>query len=222
MLMNTGISVQPELLENLSYDDFLKMKNTLNEPTGNFFYDSWQIKDEYKNTVWDKLLKMLPDRIGEARLIILESETCYTKHCDIDDRYHLNLHGDCAYLLDLEKNHMHQTVRDYQWYQMDTGVLHSAASFGEHKRIQLVVRKLLEPATLCNPVLINIRVAGENPRYQFDNTLSSWLNRANKKKIINNFKILENESGVSFNIETNYVKKLKTVLPQEFILEEII
>ena len=30
-------------------------KNVLNKPTGNFFYDPWEIVPEYKDTVLDEL-----------------------------------------------------------------------------------------------------------------------------------------------------------------------
>ena len=221
MLKNTGISVDTALIEELSYEDFINVKTSINQPTGNFFYDLWEIKEEYKDTVWEKLLDTLPKQIGEARVIILESEKCYTKHSDIDDRYHLNLHGDCAFLLDLENQYMYETKQDNQWYEMDAGVLHSAASFGEHKRIQLVVRKLLKYTTLGDPVLINIDIAGPNPRYRFDNTLSSWLNKAHKKQIINDFKVLNNQSTVSFFIEKDFVSELKRITPNQFTVQEI-
>ena len=32
----------------------------LNEPTGDFFYDSWKIKDIYKDTLWKEILDTLP------------------------------------------------------------------------------------------------------------------------------------------------------------------
>ena len=35
-------------------------KNTLNKPTGDFFYDPWEVLPEYKGTAIEDLLKQLP------------------------------------------------------------------------------------------------------------------------------------------------------------------
>ena len=64
------------------------MKTTINCPTGNFFYDAWKLKEEFKGTVWETLYNSLPVAKGEARIIILDPAHCYQTHADIDDRYH--------------------------------------------------------------------------------------------------------------------------------------
>jgi hypothetical protein len=69
----------------------VESKLTINQPTGNFFYDPWDIKEEFKGTVWETLLNTLPLDIGEARIIVLGNGTTYMSHTDIDDRYHLSL-----------------------------------------------------------------------------------------------------------------------------------
>ena len=60
----------------------------LNEPTNDFFYDPWKIKDNYKNTPFETVLSVLPNH-GEARIIKLTEGECYLAHADIDDRYHM-------------------------------------------------------------------------------------------------------------------------------------
>jgi len=216
MIERTQHCVPKDLINRLEFNQFFQMKTSLNAPTGDFFYDPWEIKNEYKNTVWEDILKTLGNNIGQARIIILETEKCYTKHSDIDDRYHLNLHGDEGYLIDLESQKMYHLENDGVWYYMDAGILHTAASFGQQDRVQLVVRKLLSRSSLKQPHFIEIELGGKNPRYVFDNTLSSWLNKANKNSHINNFAVTD--KGCSFEIEANQLSDLKKLIPKEFQL----
>ena len=116
----------------------------LNAPTGDFFYDPWKIKDEYKNTYWDDVLQTLDFEIGEARIIKLSVGECYLQHADIDDRYHLNITGDNSILINLENYEIFKIFKDGIWYEMDAGIIHSAVNFGQEDRYQLVVRKLLK------------------------------------------------------------------------------
>jgi hypothetical protein len=192
-------------------------KHDLTQQTGDFFYDPCELKQEYKDTVWEEIWCSLPGDTGQARIIVLESPSCYTQHADIDDRYHLNLFGDESYLIDLENTQMYKLVQDSIWYEMDAGRLHSAINIGEHMRMQLVVRKLLKQNVLTNPTEVTISAAGNNPRYHFDNKLSPWLNRANKRGIINSF---QRDGGtVYFNIEHNCIFELQNIMPKEFIFE---
>lgn len=214
MLKETPYRVSIDLLDKIDKQYLSNFRESINEPTGNFFYDPWKIKEEYRDTIWETLLAALPGDIGEARIITLESETCYTKHSDIDDRYHLNLHGDEGYLIDLENLDMYHLQKDGIWYDMDAGVLHTAASFGEQKRMQLVVRKLLTRGNLKDPVEVSILPGGENPRYTFDNVLSPWLNYANKSGKINNFR--GNNGNVKFDIDREFLDELSLIMPSEF------
>lgn len=217
MLTETGISIPEEWLveaqKSLMDIDF---KLCLNKPTQDFFYDPWIIKDEYKDTIWDKILSVLPNDIGEARLIKLGPACSYHSHADMDDRYHLNIMGKHSYLLDLTNNIMHPIVTDCKWYSMNAGLVHTAANFSNTDRVQLVVRKLLLKNVLKNPVYITIMVK-ENVnsyRFQFDNTISPWLNIANKNGIVNNF--VYKDEYVSFNIERDYLEELQLLLPDIF------
>ena len=194
-----------------------KGKHDLTTPTGDFFYDPWELKDEYTGTVWETIWKSLPIDTGQARIIVMESPSCYTQHADIDDRYHLNLSGDEDYLIDLQNKEMHKLEKDGVWYEMDAGRLHTAISIGEHTRMQLVVRKLLTRNVLSNPVTVSIAAGGSNPRYNFDNAMSVWLNSASKNKIITNFK--QTETAVYFDIEKDSLEELKFIIPKEFKFE---
>jgi len=99
------------------------MKTSINQPTGNFFYDPWILKEEYKGTVWETLYNSLPVSKGESRIIILDPGQCYQIHADIDDRYHLNILGDNSYLINLVQETMHPLTQDGIWYDMDASFL---------------------------------------------------------------------------------------------------
>lgn len=186
---------------------------TLNNPTGDFFYDKWTVKDEYSGTPVAGLLDKLPF-CGEARIIRQESGTCYYAHSDIDDRYHVNITGDCAALIDIDSNVNYFLEPDGKVYLMDAGKTHSAANFGEHTRFQLVIRQLLRKNSLLDAEKVLITPGGENPRFAFDKHLSPWLNWANKKGIISNFK--QTSRGVAFEVERYYMDELKSITPTEF------
>lgn len=129
------IDVSPSEIEEELYklprDDF---RFTLNRPSGNFLYDPWIIKDGYRNSIWARLLSILPSDIGEARVIILDNGQCYQSHGDIDNRYHLNLTGSHSYAINLETNTIFEMINDGYWYNFDAGLRHSAANFGRDFR----------------------------------------------------------------------------------------
>jgi hypothetical protein len=194
-----------------------EMKTTINKPTGDFFYDPWVLKDEYKGTVWETLYNSLPVSKGEARIIILDPGQCYQVHADIDDRYHLNILGDNSYLIDLVRDIMHPLSQDGIWYDMDASFLHTATNFGRKARVQLVVRKLLKKNKLSNPVEVSLATSMENAnhaRFLFDNTMSPWFNEANKLGFINNF--TQGTVSINFNIEQDKLESFKRILPKEF------
>lgn len=218
MLTPTNYTTNPNLFQEACHHlPTGGMKTTINKPTGNFFYDPWVLKDEYKGTVWETLYDSLPVTKGEARIIILDPNQCYQIHADIDDRYHLNILGDNSYLIDLVRETMYPLSQDGVWYDMDASFLHTATNFGRRARVQLVVRKLLKNNKLNNPVEVSLATSMENTghaRFLFDNTLSPWFNEANKLGFINNFS--HSPVGVKFNIENNKLDSLKHVLPTEF------
>jgi len=219
MLVKTTITVPSDLIviaENMSFG---VMKTTLNEPTGNFFYEPWTIKQEFVGSVWEKLIAPLGSNIGEARVIVLDSPSGYTQHADIDDRYHLNITGDSSYLLDIDDLKMYPLINDNIWYEMDAGKLHSAIAIGKKYRIQLVVRKLLTHSVLVDPIKIKLTQLNNESRYDFDNTVSSWLNRAVKRNILDNFRI--EDKSVLFAVENNYIDELISIVPASIKMDII-
>jgi len=203
-----------EAKEELPTVDF---KLALNQPTGDFFYEPWEIKTEFQGTVWDDILQSLGQNIGEARLIKLEPGTCYHSHSDIDNRWHLTIEAKQAYLVDITSKKIYTCVDDGVWYDMNAGTLHSATNFGNTDRVQLVVRQLLPKNELEESVNVIVTLKQYRPdfRYIFDNTLSPWLNfQANNAKILTNFK---NENNiVSFDIDPKAIDNLKALLDPIF------
>jgi hypothetical protein len=220
MLSKTNYSVDVSLLQEPCFRSANEeMRTTINRPTGDFFYDPWILKDEYKGTAWETLYNSLPVSKGEARIIILKSNQCYQIHADIDDRYHLNILGEECYLIDLVREQMFPLKQDGIWYNMDAGFLHTATNFGRRARTQLVVRHLLRKNNLVEPIEVAVSTTisnADDARFIFDNTLSPWLNEANKLGFINNFSY--SQVGVKFNIEKNKLDSLKHILSPEFVL----
>lgn len=189
---------------------------TINEPTGNFFYDPWKIKSEFKDTVWNDILETLPVFHGEARIISLEPGSCYQLHADLDDRYHLNIQGEKCFLIDVETQKLFSLDDDNHWYEMNAGQLHTAANLGRITRIQLVVRKLLQKNNLKNPINIQIINQAENKddgRFMFDQNISPWLNSSIKKSIVDNIKA--NPDVVEFDIEKDQIAELQRLISPE-------
>lgn len=218
MLTNTNYTVDPKLLqEACSQLPEQGMKTTINQPTGNFFYDPWILKAEFVGTIWETLYNSLPVNKGEARIIILDPARCYQRHADIDDRYHLNILGEECYLIDLVREQMFPLNQDGIWYNMDAGVLHTATNFGRRARVQLVVRQLLKQNKLTDPVDIALSTTISNTddaRFIFDNTMSTWFNEANKLGFINGFE--HSAITIKFNIEQDKLESFKRILPEEF------
>lgn len=198
--------------------DFERSKITINQPTGDFFYDPWKIKPEFENSIYKTVLDSLKVDIGESRFIVMKPGTCYHSHADIDDRYHLNIQGQYSYLIDLDTQQMHETLQDGKWYNMNASYRHTAANFGSTDRIQLVVRQLLQRNKLKNPVEVNLRIGSDvlTPRFAFDDTVSNWMNMAVKRGILDNFKT--DLSQVWFNIEEENFEELNQLVYKGFVV----
>jgi len=221
MLSELNYTVSEKLLQQLREQPIKEeFRYAINKPTGRFFYDPWVIKEEYKDTVWASILETLPVSHGEARIINLKPGTCYHCHSDIDDRYHLNINGENAYLVDLDNTQLHPLVQDGKWYEMDASRIHSAVNFGRVDRLQLVIRKLLTENNLVDPVKIQLTTTLENKdkaRFIFDQSVSNWLNHANKESKITEFS--HNDGTVRFKIERTELVNLQSRLPNIFDLE---
>jgi hypothetical protein len=220
MLTKLQYTVSQEILQEAQHSlSITEYKSTINQPIGNFFYDPWEIKPKYQGTVWQKILDTLPTPIGEARIIVLKPGTCYKVHTDIDDRYHLNITGHYAYLLNVDTEEVDKINTDGHWYDMDASPKHSAINLGIIDRVQLVVRKLLVPNTLKDAVTVKITtdLNAIDGRFFFDETISGWLNQANKKELISNFN--PTNDTVIFDIEKDHLGDLKKILPDTLNLE---
>mgnify|MGYP001588280392 FL=1 len=187
-------------------------KNELSKPTGKFFYDPWELLPQYKGTALEELYNRLP-KAGQARIMLMKEGTCYSEHADIDDRYHLTLDAESSYLIDMDNRVMNATTVDDTIFLMDGGIIHSAANFGHLPRAELVVRKLLTHNKLKDPARINLTVRYDvfDLRYRFDMVFSPWLNRANKKGIIDNFEPIS-ETEINLDLEKKYIDEFKTLI----------
>lgn len=223
MLKKTNYTVPEELLAHASHIALANNQDiVLNKPTGNFFYDPWEIKLEYVDTVWAEILESLQVPYGEARVILLEPATNYHIHADIDDRYHLNISGDSSYLIDFNTHELHLLEANGNWYTMDAGRMHSAANFGKHFRVQLVVRQLLTNSAIDNAVHVKLysdTLDIDNARFAFDNIISPWLNKTNKKGALANFKIFPGTSVVEFTTDVISRNELALILTPDIKME---
>ena len=216
MINSTAFTVPIDLIKQAQQWQFLDRKMVINEPTGNFFYDPWVIKEKYKGSVWDTLISVLPPNTGEARIIVLEPGETYMSHADIDDRWHLTIEGTQSYLIDLSNKKMFELTTDGIWYDMDAGRLHVASNFGQIPRIQLVVRKLLIHGRSANTTKVKIEPAYDQHdyRYTFDNIISPWLNRLNKYGALNSFNF--QDLAVEFNIADSVLPMIKEISKENF------
>jgi hypothetical protein len=210
MLQRTDYSLKLPKID-IDFDNF---KTSINQPSGNFFYDPWEIKPEHKGTIWEELLSSLPEIHGEARIIIMQPGTTYAAHSDIDNRWHLSLQGEQSYLIDLDKKVMHLLEQDGYWYYMDASKLHVASNFGSIPRVQLVVRELLksceEPTTV--EITIEPLTLQHDYRYKFDSIVSPWLNLANQNKMIKDFEV----NGATVKFKTNELNLYNLKLTKDF------
>jgi hypothetical protein len=226
MIEKTKYSIDTKLLhEAINQLPDIDFKLTINQPRGRFFYDPWEIKPNFKNTIWDIILQSLPNEIGEARLIKLMPGVCYWSHADIDDRYHLQILGDKSFLVDIDSETLYNTNDLGRWYDMNAGQRHSAVNFGEIPRIQFVVRKLLKKNSFLDGVFISIEendnISEKNSRYVFDHILSPWLNTSCKQGHIKDVNligtkmtfVLDNTQLITFK---NLIHSTKLIVTYEY------
>ena len=190
----------------------------LNQPSGDFFNDPWEIKPEFKGTVWEEILDTIIVDKGEARLIKLAPGEAYPSHADIDDRWHLTIKGNHSFLIDLETNTMHLTDTKGQWYTMNAGHRHTAANFGSEDRVQLVVRHLLPVNVLKDPieVFITLKDVVVDRRFIFDDVISPWLNAAFKRGIVSKFN--GQDLIATLTIEVAHLEELEVLTKDYFTL----
>ena len=203
MISKMNINVPKEYFEeaqnNIPLIDF---KLTLNYPTGDFFYSPWKIKNEYDGTIWHRLLATLPANIGEARLISLDTKSCYPVHADIDNRWHYTFHTDNSFLVDVDTKTLYNLDPGI-WYHMDAGKMHSAINMDCDARVSLVVRELLSVCQLENPKFVSIvaDTSKYNFRFNFDQYYSKLLNSLQTDGLLTDFSVDKNT--VSFRTDHN-------------------
>lgn len=184
-------------------------KNTLNKPTGDFFYDPWEVLPEYKGTAIEDLLKQLPDH-GEARVIVMAPGKSYSVHADVDDRYHVTLDAEQSFLHDIENETMYSSKPDNTVYLMNAGMLHSASNYGYKNRYQLVIRKRLQSNHMMKDprqVVMTSKDPVYNLRYLFDSSFSILLNRLAKEQSIDSFARI-NEHTIKFLCDGSKINEL--------------
>lgn len=144
MFNKTNYSVPEDILAQATVEIAnAQQAQLLNKPTGDKLCDPWELTDETKGTVWEKILSTIPEPIGEARLIKLSTKQCYQKHTDGNQkRYTLNINGSDSYLVDLTTLKMHEFVHDGCWYTYDASTPHTAGNFGTTDRWQVIIIQL--------------------------------------------------------------------------------
>jgi hypothetical protein len=183
MITKTNIKVsltQSEVIEALNNLPTTDYRYILNEPSGHYMYDGYKIKEEFKNTLWDRILSTLPWEIGQARIIVMQPGQCYQTHADIDNRWHLNLTGEDCFFTNLDTCQMYPIEQDWYWYDFDASPRHSAVNFGRTARAQLVVRKPIKKNTLIDPIHLEIKSSlnESDTRYYGENFITPWFNKA--------------------------------------------
>jgi hypothetical protein len=158
----------------------------------------------------------MPMSIGQARIIRMEPGESYMAHADIDNRWHLNLTGEQAYLIDLDDEVMYKCERDYRWAYMDASRIHAATNYGSVPRLQLVVREPLR----CSRVPVDlvsismVRGSQHDFRYKFDKIFSPFLNRANWAHKLADFAYTE--FNLSFKLERELLEEFEKLVNTEF------
>lgn len=220
MFHTTNYNINQSLLDRaIDSIPTIDFRLAINQPTGDFFYDKWELKSEFIGTPWEEIYNSLPFDKGEARLIKLDPGTCYRSHADIDDRWHLSIVAERSYLVNLESNQMYPTTADTQWHEINTNIKHSAVNFSNKPRTQLVVRKLLTHGNIDNPrhITITLKKVVDDRRFIFDDIVSPWLNNANKQGKLDNFKY--QEFNVTFTTEESLVDSLSQTIRSHFNID---
>jgi hypothetical protein len=95
----------------------------------------------FKNTIWEDTLKLIPGKIGRARLMIMPHEKLLTMHRDIEARYHIALFTDPGCIAyDFESNTGFSIPSDGYIYRLDGRRLHTVFnSSNNFTRVHLVV-----------------------------------------------------------------------------------
>ena len=99
------------------------------------------MNNAFKDSIWEKTLKLLPGKIGRARIMLMGPEKLLSMHRDIENRWHLALFTDPACIFyDHEDNKAFHIPADGFFYKVNTRRLHTVFnSTNNFTRIHLVV-----------------------------------------------------------------------------------
>jgi hypothetical protein len=206
-LLDKIFSIDPLVEQTKSLIPFKRLE--INYPTGDFFSDPWQVKEEFLNTPIGDVVSSL-ENVGQARLLLLSSGESYTAHSDPDDRYHVAIiTNPYSFLVNIEDNKMYHLPADGKLWHMDTGKIHVAANWGPRDRIHLNARVLL-PKLDLNKEIISIKVVdGDYDWKQLSYMpLMKFINQSVKNGIVTGFKST-NEKEVHLNVtDKNSIKQI--------------
>lgn len=96
---------------------------------------------EFKGTIWEETLNLLPGKKCRARIMIMDSFKTLDLHRDFDRRWHIALFTDPACLMiDFDENKTYHIPSDGYVYDIDTTKLHIALNATNNiTRVHLVV-----------------------------------------------------------------------------------
>ena len=95
----------------------------------------------FKNTVWEDTLKLLPGKIGRARLMFMNPRASLSKHRDFEARWQLAIFTDprCT-IYDCDNDQNYHIPADGYFYKLDARQYHAAYNnTDDFIRVSLVV-----------------------------------------------------------------------------------
>lgn len=101
------------------------------------------MNSEFKNTVWEETLKLLPVKISRARIMIMSPMSLLPIHRDVEPRWHLALFTDpsCVFY-DFESSSGIHIPEDGYFYRIDTRRLHTTFNTTTNfDRVHLVINE---------------------------------------------------------------------------------
>ena len=157
MIEKTDIKVDLEglradYLKNLNQWPIHKNRIMLNNHTGvddyhkyigqSLIYTEFKYMNSlFKNTIWEETLKLIPGKIGKARLMIMPHDRLLTLHKDTEARWHVALFTDPSCVAyDYETNKGYHIPSDGYIYKLDGRKLHTVFNASNNfTRVHLVV-----------------------------------------------------------------------------------
>lgn len=219
LLKDTNIKFSNNIIQELleMFENSNEKTIICTDETRNKYYEPAVLLDSYKGTAIETVLNTIPETVSLLAIIIQDPGDSYPIHTDIQDRYHLNIKSKHSYFLDFEENKLMPIHTDGKLYVMDTGIYHSASNYGNERRIQLGAAKMLTPKNIKKPQPVMIEFLGEVTQqdYYFNYYIMPWLNKADKKNIIDNYNRPKNNK-MFFTIEKEFIKEIDNICTKYF------